>query len=390
MALIVAAVAGAGIGHALWTNSAPNDYAGAVTTPSPGGFYSNPSGNPFYSQFPGTSSGGSSSQGAGAPSDTSAIAAKVDPAIVDIDSNFGYQSASGAGTGIVVSSNGEVLTNNHVIEGATSVTATDIGNGKTYTAKVVGYDPNHDIAVLQLEDASGLQTAQFGNSSNITVAEPVVGIGNAGGGGGTPNAVGGAVTALNQSISAGNELTRSSEQLHGLIEVNAPIQSGDSGGALVNGQGQVIGMDTAASEGFEFSAAAGQGYAIPIDQALATAEQVGLGQGSPTLHIGQTAFMGIQIPSTGSVGGLGSATGGGLSSSGIQIASTIPGEPAARAGLGTGDTITAIDGKSVGSYDQLVNLMLPQHPGDRISVTYTTPSGATHTVSLTLTNGPPT
>src|SRR5215831_7652968 len=179
---------------------------------------------------------------------TSQIASRVSPGLVDVTSTLGYAGATAAGTGIVLTSNGEVLTNNHVINGATSVKVTDIGNGKTYQATVVGYDASHDIAVLQLSGASGLTTTT-GDSSTVRVGDSVVGIGNAGGKGGTPSVAAGTVTALNQSITASDEGSSSSERLSGLIETNADIQAGDSGGPLVNSHGQVIGVDTAASSG---------------------------------------------------------------------------------------------------------------------------------------------
>ena len=147
----------------------------------------------------------------------------------------------------MLSSNGVVLTNNHVINGATAIKVTDIGNGKTYTATVVGYDASHDVAVIQLQGASGLTTASLGNSSTVQTGDNVTALGNAEGKGGTPSVASGTVTALNQSITASDELSGVSEQLTGLIETNAPIQPGDSGGSLVNSYGQVIGMDTAAS-----------------------------------------------------------------------------------------------------------------------------------------------
>ena len=187
----------------------------------------------------GNGSSGSGTNSTGSPADTAAIAAKVSPALVDINSTFGYQSAQGAGTGIVLTSNGEILTNNHVINGATKISVTDVGNGKTYTAKVVGYDDSHDIAVLQLQGASGLQTAKLADSSTAAVGAGVVAIGNAGGTGGTPSYAGGSITALNQSITASDDLDGANEQLTGLIEVNANIQPGDSGGSLVNTAGSV-------------------------------------------------------------------------------------------------------------------------------------------------------
>ncbi len=176
-----------------------------------------------------TGSGGSSTtEGSGGPSasEVSSIAQKVDPGLVDVNSTFSYQSAEGAGTGIVLTSTGEILTNNHVIDGATSISVTDLGNGKTYTATVVGYDNSQDIAVLQLQGATGLTTADIGNSSSAAVGQAVVGIGNAGGTGGTPSTAGGSLTALNQSITASNDLDGTNEQLSGLLETNADIQAG--------------------------------------------------------------------------------------------------------------------------------------------------------------------
>src|SRR5450631_462284 len=178
---------------------------------------------------------------------TSQITGKVSPGLVDVVSTLGDENGEAAGTGMVLTSTGEVLTNNHVIDGATSISVTDIGNGRTYKASVVGYDKTQDVAVLQLQDASGLQTAKIGDSSKATVGESVVAVGNAGGAGGTPSAAGGSIIALNQHITASDELGGASEQLTGLIEVNADVQPGDSGGSLVNSAGQVVGIDTAAS-----------------------------------------------------------------------------------------------------------------------------------------------
>ena len=182
----------------------------------------------------GPSAGGSATSTSKDVLSTSQIASKVDPGIVDVTSTLGYQQATAMGTGIVLTSNGEILTNNHVINGATAISVTDIGNGKTYKATVVGYDESHDIAVLQLSGASGLTTASTGDSSSVGVGDSVVALGNAGGVGGTPAVAAGTVTALNQSITASDESSSSSEQLTGLLETNANIQAGDSGGPLVN------------------------------------------------------------------------------------------------------------------------------------------------------------
>ena len=178
----------------------------------------------------------------------------------------------------MLTSNGEVLTNNHVVDGATKISVTDIGNGETYSATVVGYDLGRDVAVLQLQGASGLKTAQLA-TSKPSIGEAVVAIGNAGGTGGTPTSAGGSITALGQSITASDELTGSSEQLSGLIEVNANVEAGDSGGPLVNAAGQVIGMDTAASQSFAFSAQGNAGFAIPISAAIPIAKDIEAGRG---------------------------------------------------------------------------------------------------------------
>src|ERR1700723_506859 len=267
----------------------------------------------------------------------SQIAARVDPALVDVVSTDGYQGASSAGTGIVLTSTGEILTNNHVIEGATSIKVTDIGNGKTYTATVVGYDPSHDVAGIQLQDASGLTVANLGDSSSVQTGDSVTALGNAEGKGGTPSVASGTVTGLNQSITASDELSNVSEQLTGLIETNAPIQPGDSGGSLVNSYGQVIGMDTAASSSYQFqgqSSTATQAYAIPIGEAVSIAKQIEAGTTSADVHIGATAFLGLEIgsQSTGAGNGFGgvggpSGQGGQSTTSGVTIAGTVSGSP---------------------------------------------------------------
>jgi S1-C subfamily serine protease len=329
---------------------------------------------------------------------TSQIAARVDPGLVDVVSTDGDEQATSAGTGIVLTSNGEVLTNNHVIEGATAIKVTDIGNGKTYTAQVVGYDASQDVAVIQLENASGLTIASLGNSSSVQTGDSVVALGNAGGKGGTPSVATGTVTALNQSITASDELSGASEQLTGLVEDNADIQPGDSGGSLVNSYGQVIGMDTAASTGYSLQSPSGQSstgteqaYAIPIDEALSIAKQIEAGTTSTDVHIGATGFLGVEIGSasegsgSGSTGGFG---GGQSSTSGVTIAGTLSGSPAANAGLGEGDEITALGGQSVSNAEDISQALIKYHPGDSISVTWVDQTGQSHTSTLTLASGP--
>ena len=236
--------------------------------------------------FGGGSGSSSGSTGSGSSSDVTSIASAVDPALVDINVTLGYQSGQAAATGIVLTPSGLVLTNNHVVDGATAISATDVGNGQTYTATVVGYDRSHDMAVIQLNGASGLKTAQLGDSSKVTVGQSVVAIGNAGGAGGTPSAAGGQIVALNQQITAGDQGSSNTEQLTGLVQTNADIQPGDSGGPLVNSAGQVIGIDTAASSANSFSSTETQGFAVPVNTAMAIVTQIQNHQASSTVHIG--------------------------------------------------------------------------------------------------------
>ncbi len=345
----------------------------------------------------GSSSSGSTSSATGSPANVAALAAKVSPALVDINATYSYQSAAGAGTGVVLTSDGEVLTNNHVVEGATAIRVTDVGNGTTYTASVVGYDAAHDIAVLKLANASGLTTATIGDSSSVRVGDGVVAVGNAGGAGGTPSSAGGAITGLGQSVTAGDEMTGSSEQLTGMIGVNAAVLAGDSGGSLVNSSGEVIGIDTAGSSGSSGGFASQssdtsqtQAYAVPINTALSIARQIESGQGSGTTHVGGTAFLGVSIASADTQGGLGQggsgATGG---TSGATIAGLVSGGAASRAGLAVGDTITALDGHTIGQPSDLPTVLARLHPGDRVAITWVDSSGASHSGSITLGSGPP-
>src|SRR5437773_753225 len=155
-------------------------------------------------------------------------ASTIGTGAVVIDTTVGYQGGSAARTGMVLTSSGEVLTNNHVIRGATSIKVTAVATGRTYTAKVVGTDPADDVAVLQLQGASGLKTIGTTDSSKLAVGTAVVALGNAYGAGGTPSVVTGNIVALDQTITAGDAGGGAAEQLSGLIETNAALQPGDS------------------------------------------------------------------------------------------------------------------------------------------------------------------
>ncbi len=357
---------GVAIGHAFWASHPPTatqaQPAGGSGSGSSGGF-------PF-------GYGGSSGFPSGTPGEVSAIASRVDPALVDINLALGYGYDQAEATGIVLSSSGLVLTNNHVIDGATTVSATDIGNGQTYAATVLGYDPSQDVALIQLHGASGLTTARLGDSAKVRVREAAVAIGNAGGVGGTPSAAGGSVVALDQHITANVPGIGTSERLSGLIETNADVKPGDSGGPLVNSAGQVIAVDTAASNGYLLGSGS-QGFAIPVNTAMAVVTQIENNDASATVHIGATAFLGVELEG-----------GGGQSSAGVTITGVVWGTPAALGGLAAGDRIVSVNGQSVDSPSALTTLVGGYRPGDRVTIGWKSPSGAQHASTVQLASGP--
>jgi len=295
--------------------------------------------------------------------------------VVDINTVLDFGSGKAAGTGIVLTSSGEILTNNHVIEGSTSITITVVSTGKEYTATVVGTDPSDDVAVLQLKNASGLQTAKLGDSSKVAVGDAVTAVGNAGGVGGTPSTATGTVTALGQSITASDSNGSNPEQLTGMIQVDAPIQAGDSGGPLYAANGTVIGIDTAANASQR--SASTTGFAIPIAKALGIADQIESGTETSTIHLGYPAFLGVQLSQSGQ-----NATGGAL------VGGVVKGSAAADARLQAGDTITAVNGTSVTSATGLSKIMQQLEPGQQARITWRDSSGASHTKTVTLGTGP--
>ena len=316
------------------------------------------------------------------------IATKVDPGLVDITTTFASTSQTAEGTGMILTSDGLVLTNNHVVEDAQTLSVRDVATNATYVGKVVGYDLTQDVALIQLKDASGLTTIKTANSDKVTSGEKIVGIGNAGGVGGTPSFVPGSVVALNQAITAGDETNPAgSERLSGLIEVNAAIEPGDSGGPLVNDKGKVVGMDTAGSDlngGFGFdpgNTSGDRGYAIPINTALAIVTSIRDDVATSGVHIGETAFLGVEFDSA-------TAAGNANSSSGVTIAGTVAGSAANAAGFVAGDVITSIDGQSVTTGTDLQTILLTKKPGDTIHVDYLNAGGVAKTVSVVLGSGP--
>jgi S1-C subfamily serine protease len=360
----------------------------------------------------GTGNGGTGSEGLSAADQ--AIYNKVEPGLVIINTSLNYQSAIAAGTGMVLNSDGLVLTNNHVIENATSITATVLATGKTYPAKVLGYDETGDIAAIQLQGASGLHTIPIGNATTAKTGDSVLAMGNAEGESVIRPAPG-QITALNQSITASDEGGAvATEQLHGMIKTDADIVSGDSGGALANSSGQVIGMNTAGNNAGDGTEQA-TGFAIPINTALSIVSEITASQASSTVTIGYPPFIGVFVATSTSSNPQvqqqqQEAGGGGAGeqqtcyqnssemsvpsqiasvSKGTLVIGAICSSPAASAGLVGGDVITAVNGQSVGTPASLHTDLAQFKPNDSVTLTWRTVSGQTTTRTIKLAVGPP-
>ena len=295
--------------------------------------------------------------------------------VVTIVSTINYDpQTQAAGTGIVLTSNGEILTNNHVVEGSTAIKVTVVSTGVSYTAKVVGTDQTDDIAVLQLVDSSGADvtglTKATLDTNTLSAGDAVISVGNAEGTGNLV-AASGTVTALDQSITVANDITGADENLTGLIETNADVVSGDSGGPLIDKQGEVTGVVTAASSGSRNVT----GYAIPINTAVSIAKKIVNGEASSSIVIGLPAFLGVELASN-------------QTGSGVLVGGIVAGSAAAGTGLAAGDTITAVDGAAVTTSDSLSSLIKAHSVGNQVTVTYTDASGASQQVTVTLAAGP--
>jgi S1-C subfamily serine protease len=345
----------------------------------------------------------SSSSTAGVPNglDAASIASRVDPGIVDITSNLAGQGGGAAGTGMVLTSSGEVLTNNHVIENASGISVKIDGKGRSYTAKVLGTDVTDDVALLQIQGVSGLATVSPGDSSKVTVGQPVLAIGNALDLQGPPTVTQGTVSALGRTITASGGGTGGSETLSGLIQTDAPISPGNSGGPLVDAFGHVIGITTAAATGGaeqSASTSSNVGFAIPINSALSIVNQIQSGHGGGNIQVGGRPFMGVEVSSAGGQsgsnsdpfgGGFGGSGGQAPVSSGALVQGVEPGSPAESAGLGAGDVIVSLGGKTVDSPSSLSSAISTHHVGDKVDVGWVDQSGRHHTATMQLTSGPP-
>jgi S1-C subfamily serine protease len=268
--------------------------------------------------------------------------------VVLVNTTLGYAQARAAGTGMVLTSSGEILTNNHVIKGATTVSVTVPGTSHTYPATVAGYSVVNDVAILRLTNATNLKTVAI-STARAVLGQRVRALGNAGGTGKLTPAPG-QVTGLGKSITADNE-DGTNEALSGLIETNANVRPGDSGGPLFDRKGRVVGMNTAGS-----NSGAPDSYAIPISTALSIRRSIDAGLASTTVHVGDTAFLGVQFQPTVSA------------APGALVAGVVPNGPAATAGLVAGDTITSIGGVAITAPSDIAPLMLAQAPGASVGV----------------------
>lgn len=317
--------------------------------------------------------------------DINAITRRVSPAVVDI--NTVIQTASGsaaaAGTGLIITSSGDVLTNNHVVEGSVSIKVSIQGKSGTYTATVIGVDPADDVAVIHVNGVSGLPTVTIADSSTVTVGDTVYALGNALGLGGSPRVTQGIVTALDQTITASDNGAQA-EQLTGMIQSDAEISPGDSGGALVNSAGQVIGIITAGqAQGFRSNSTT-IAFAIPSSKAVDIANRILAGKAGNGIYIGPVGYLGVSVQTLDAT----SAAQLGLSiSSGAYVRAVVAGSPAEHAGITAGSVITRVNSTVVDTATTLGNALHQYKPGDQVKITWIS-GNATHTANVTLASGP--
>lgn len=363
VAALALGAAGTGIGYAAVSRQANATTAqGSTSTrmqqPALGGW-----GRPGYA------GGGSATDpngGGNESTDTTGTASDSQlTGLVRIVSTMKYDGAKAAGTGMVLTADGEVVTNHHVVEGATRVKVKVMSSGTTYDARVVGTDASHDVAVLQLVGASGLDTITT-DSDGVTTGEAVTAVGDGNGTVHYLSAATGSVLATNQSITTQSQGSASGEQLTGLLEISSDVVSGYSGGATYDADAQVVGMTTAASSGTSDVV----GYAIPIARVLHIVDALDSGIQTADYSYGYPAFLGIAL------------------GEGATVQGVYDGTPAADAGIVAGDQVTHIGGVAITSTAQLRAAITDHSPGDEVSVTWTDGSGTSHTTTVTLAQGP--
>ncbi|MGB5112176.1 MAG: S1C family serine protease [Mycobacterium sp.] len=316
----------------------------------------------------------SSAIAAAEPADLSGVADQIEPSVVRLDTVVDYQHVMGTGTGFVIDPAGQVLTNYHVVQGADVITAV-VGDA-AFGADIIGYDRGRDIAVLQLRGTSRLPSAAIGDSGRIAIGEPVIAIGNARGSTSPLTRESGTVTALGRTISAEDALTGARTEMTGLFAIAAPVRAGDSGGPVVNGAGQVIGVTTAATINFQTDPG-GEGFAIPINDAMAVANQIRARAPTGTVHIGPPTLIGVGVRT------------GEQSEAfrGVIVHEVLRGGPADLAGLADGDVILTIDETPIESAANLTQVLDRHYPGDVIGLTWIDRAGRYRTGKATLTAG---
>jgi S1-C subfamily serine protease len=298
--------------------------------------------------------------------DTAVASTGQSQGLVEISTALEYGAGAAAGTGIVLGSDGLVVTNHHVVEGATDITVTVPSTGERYDAEVLGYDSAKDVAVLQLEGATDLTTVTT-DPGGVGAGDAVTAVGDAGGDGGTLTAAPGVVTDLHHPITVQDDMTGADVPLRNLIEVTSDVVPGDSGGALLDAGGDVVGMNVAASSGSTDVT----GYVIPIGRVLRVVDDVLAGDETSSVVVGGTAFLGVSLAGDAS-----------------SLAGVVVGSPAAGLGLSAGDTITSVGGTAVSTADQLRSAVAAQHPGDTVTVTWTNGAGGSRSGTATLVAGP--
>jgi S1-C subfamily serine protease len=309
--------------------------------------------------------------------DIDSIVDEVSPAVVNITTSIANGATGGAGTGMVISEDGYVLTNNHVITNAAQIEVQLGGSGDTHDAEVVGYDVADDVAVIKIDDVSDLTTIKAGDVDDVETGDAIVALGNALGRGGDPQVVAGRVVGLDRSVTAGDGFG-DAETLRGMIQVEAQIVPGDSGGPLVNADGEVIGMNTAASVDRMGLGSENTGFAIPIERVMKIADQIRDGDESNGVHIGPRGLLGVQVS--------GAPT---SDVSGAAVAGVLDGGPADDAGIETGDVIVTVDGERVHSGEELTDALADSHPGDHVKVEWVDGNGNDHSETVQLTSGSP-
>lgn len=283
--------------------------------------------------------------------------------VVLIDTLIDYGISAAAGTGLVLSSDGVVVTNHHVVEGSTQVEVTDPSTDTTYTADVIGYDPETDVAVLRLQDASGLATVET-DASGVSEGDDVTAVGNSNGGG-VLTAAEGEITGTSTSIDVSAD-DGSVSHLTDLIEIDATVVPGDSGGALLDDDGEVVGMNVAASS------SGTTGYAIPVATVLELADQILAGDDSGAVTLGYRPALGLQL---------------GTRSSDLLVAGVVSASAADEAGITAGSILTEFNGTSLTDYAELQAALANLAPGDTASIGWIDSTGA-HTATVTLGRAP--